>query len=300
MSLVFGPPDNPIEGHVPRRPRSARGRRPAESLAPTVPMDASLARTVAVDSDDDETGVVTQVTRQPSEVLARVHRCRRLRFFPRFMPLPLRRGPAEWAWDGVYEKEVAPGNVGLFASRDLAPGLLIPYLGRLRPEVDDERADEYAYSSQLDGDKAVVDAKGCDACIARRVNEATKGKSKGPGSERYNCRSYLLNAEELACFAQVAAGLHGGEPEVPHYEAIDPPRTSSWAECRLLYMVMCPIPKDAQLFVYYSVSKYINGGADTYKRVGYEPQSATVTGPQWNNSQWGMDAALGKPIPRRR
>ena len=292
---------------MPRRPRSARGRRPAESLAPTVPMDASLARTVAVDSDDDETGVVTQVTRQPpalplqpSDVLARVHRCRRLRFFPRFTPLPVRRGPAEWAWDGVYEKEVAPGNVGLFASRDLAPGLLIPYLGRLRPEVDDERADEYAYSSQLDGDKAVVDAKGCDACIARRVNEATKGKSKGPGSERYNCRSYLLNAEELACFAQVAAGLHGGEPEVPHYEAIDPPRTSSWAECRLLYMVMCPIPKDAQLFVYYSVSKYINGGADTYKRVGYEPQSATVTGPQWNNSQWGMDAALGKPIPRRR
>lgn len=138
-------------------------------------------------------------------------------------------GVTRWPCLDVIDSPTIPGQKTVVATVDIAPGLLIPYTGKILTIEDDEGL-VYASSAGNDETK-VVDADPklpeCEnnACIAGRLNEASFG-------QHYNCvlvelddTEYLeLNAPEyknfdraVCPFLLVAVPVKRGQELLWHY-----------------------------------------------------------------------------------
>lgn len=144
-------------------------------------------------------------------------------------------------WRGLEVKKIDENmGFGVFAKCDIAPGLIIPYNGKLR------RLSSLANpgNHRMSADPYVIDAnprdKECsnNKCIAGLINEAPKHDEQA----FYNCKMFdFINRvsktdEEVEMFSKFT--------NLPQYP--------SFSENNMVvYMVMCTIKKGEQLFVNY-------------------------------------------------
>lgn len=141
----------------------------------------------------------------------------------RFIQTPHLSRDKTWEWPPLYVKESGGDKgLGVFASRRIEPGLVIPYVGALyrnTEEADRElrrRAGEGAlgaadaYRAKTREYKPIVDAyPDSDACsnmycVASYINEATSGKN-----EFYNCIFWNFPRSKLThipAYSQVSNG----------------------------------------------------------------------------------------------
>ena len=169
----------------------------------------------------------------------------------RFIPLPEARPDGSWAWDGLEARPDPRGRgSGLFATRNIRAGLLIPYTGKLVPTALVHDGD-YKTSHTHDGDYGwSTDARAEPECrdlycVAAYANEASELSvaerlSRAP-EERYSCKFV-----ELACPEDYMT--------VPHLPAYKQTADGDalWDRMHQPFVMVCAhVAAGEQLFLFY-------------------------------------------------
>ena len=208
----------------------------------------------------------------------------------RFIKPPIQGADGNWKWpplevkkvtvkvkenDGT-EKEIQVN--GLFAAKDIDPGLLVPYAGRSIARSTANNTDN-SYQMEASNGRVIVDAipslSECalQYCVGGFTNEASENVRK----EKYNCRFVELWEENAV--------------NAPRYKHARP---ADWP----YLMVMSPLKAGEQLFVSYGASY-----AENRRHFGYEakdPQkreSYANNAADWEDTQRAYDAAVQARTP---
>jgi hypothetical protein len=170
----------------------------------------------------------------------------------RFIKPPRQGTDGNWAWPHLQIRPVPglPGVRGVYATEDIGPGLLIPYVGRIartsnyRASADRDTTHAmgwkgYTYSGNPEKNSECSH----NYCVASMINEATAGDPQ----QKYNCTFCEVPKQ---CVPAGLSYLHWGGDGGP------------------AVLVLSPIPRDQQLFVWYGTE---------YVRHGYTARRGTHT-----------------------